>query len=87
MTFIRQLEHTCFVYSCVVTQTSLLFDIATLAVAELRRTFMVLAEALSDPGRRFTPDQVLLKGHELNHGKYGTRSSPPETRSQYVDVS
>ena len=38
---------------------------------------MALAEALSEPGRRFSPDQVMLKGHELNPGQYGTRSSSP----------
>ena len=48
---------------------------------------MALAEALSDPGRRFTRDQVILKGDDLNPGQYVTHSLPPETRSQYVDVS
>ena len=48
---------------------------------------MALTEALSEPGRRFNADQVMLKGHKLNPGQYGTHSSPPETRSQYVDVS
>ena len=47
---------------------------------------MDLADALSESGRRFTPDQVLLKGHELNHDQYGTRSSPHEARSQLGDV-
>ena len=41
-------------------------------VPEYRRTLMALAEALSEPGRRFTPDQVMLKGHELNPGLFGT---------------
>ena len=48
---------------------------------------MALADALSEPGRRFNPDQVMLEGHKVNPGQYGTHSSPPETRSQYVDVS
>ena len=48
---------------------------------------MALADALSEPGRRFNPYQVMLKGHKLNHGQYGMHTSPPETRSQYVDVS
>jgi hypothetical protein len=29
----------------------------------------------------------MLEGHKLTPGQYGTHSSPPETRSQYVDVS
>ena len=48
---------------------------------------MALAEALSEPGHPSTRDQVMLKGHELHPGHCGTHSSPPETRSQYVDVS
>ena len=50
---------------------------AQLTVAEFRRTLMALAEALSEPGRRFSPDQVMLKGHELNPGQYGTLSASP----------
>ena len=46
-------------------------------VAELRQTLMALAEALSEAGRRFTPDQVMAKGHELNPGRHGTFISPP----------
>ena len=42
---------------------------------------------LSEPGHPSTRDQVMLKGHELHPGHCGTHSSPPETRSQYVDVS
>ena len=45
-------------------------------VAEFRRTLLALAEALAEPGRRFTPDQVMLKGHELNPGLYGTCMKP-----------
>ena len=56
----------------------LVFDMAQLTVAEFRRTLMALAEALSEPGRRFTPDQVMLKGHELNPGQYGTHFAPPK---------
>ena len=47
---------------------------ANLTVAEFRRTLMALAEALSEPGRRFTPDEVMLKGHELNPGQHGAFS-------------
>ena len=65
----------------------MLFDIATSTVAELRHTCMALAEAVSEPGHPFNPDQVMLKGHKLNPGQYGTHTSPPETCSQYVDVS
>ena len=65
----------------------LVFGMAQLTVAEFRRTLMALAEALSEPGRRFTPDQVMLKGHELNPGRYGTRFASPKMRSQLVDVS
>ena len=60
---------------------------ATSSVAELRHTCVALAEALSEPGRHFNPDQVMLKGHKINIGQNGTHSSPPETRSNYVDVS
>ena len=49
---------------------------ANLTVAEFRRTLMALAEALSEPGRRFTPDEVMLKGHELNPGQHGAFSNP-----------
>ena len=48
---------------------------------------MAIADALSEPVRPPTRDQVMLKGHKLNPGQYGTHTSPPETRSQYVDVS
>ena len=42
-----------------------------MTISEFRRALMALAEALSEPGRRFTPDEVMLKGHELNPGLYG----------------
>ena len=42
---------------------------AQLTVAEYRRSLMALAEALAEPGRRFSPDEVMLKGHELNPGQ------------------
>ena len=48
---------------------------AQLTVAEYRRSLMALAEALSEPGRRFTPDEVMAKGHELNPGQYGPTHS------------
>jgi len=60
---------------------------AQLTVAEFRRTLVALAEALSEPGRRFTPDQVMLKGHELNPGQYGTHLAPPKTLSHLLDTS
>ena len=56
----------------------LVFDMAQLTVAEFRRTLMALAEALSEPGRPFTPDQVMLQAHELNPGQYGTHFAPPK---------
>ena len=49
---------------------------AQLTVAEFRRSLMALAEALSEPGRRFTPDEVMAKGHELNPGQYGPTYTP-----------
>ena len=60
----------------VVLQHSLLFDMAQLTVAEYRRSLMALAEALAEPGRRFSPDEVMLKGHELNPGQYGQSQNP-----------
>ena len=59
---------------------------AQLTVAEFRRSLMALAEALSEPGRRFTPDEVMAKGHELNPGQYGPTYTPPETLSRTVCV-
>ena len=53
---------------------------AVSTVAEFRRTLLALAEALAEPGRRFTPDQVMLKGHELNPGLFGTCMKPPLKR-------
>ena len=61
---------------CADTRTSLHFGMAQLTVAEFRRTLMALAEALSEPGRRFTPDEVMMRGHELNPGQYGLHSAP-----------
>jgi hypothetical protein len=58
-------------------KTSHNFDMAQLTVAEFRRSLMALAEALSEPGRRFTPDEVMAKGHELNPGQYGPTYTPP----------
>ena len=49
-----------------------------MTIAEFRRALMALAEALSEPGRRFTPDEVMLKGHELNPGQYGTHFASPK---------
>ena len=49
---------------------------ATLTMTEYRRSLAALAEALSEPGRRFSPDQAMLKGHELDPGRYGTLSEP-----------
>ena len=49
---------------------------APLMVAQLRRSLMALAEALSEPGRRFTTDEVMAKGHELNPGQYGPTYTP-----------
>ena len=60
----------------VVLRHSLLFDMAQLTVAEYRRSLMALAEALAEPGRRFSPDEVKLKGHELNPGQYGQSQIP-----------
>ena len=60
----------------VVLRHSLLFDMAQLTVAEYRRSLMALAEALAEPGRRFSPDEVMLKGHELNPGQYGKSQNP-----------
>ena len=60
---------------------------AQVTVAEFRRTLMALAEALSEPGRRFTPDQVMQKGHELNLGQYGTLSLTPYYASLMVSCS
>ena len=51
---------------------------AQMTVSEFRRALMALAEALVEPGRRFTPDQVMLKGHELNPGQYGTHFASPK---------
>ena len=39
---------------------------------------MALAEALSEPGRHFNPDQVMLKGHKINIGQNGTHPHPPK---------
>ena len=50
---------------------------AQLTVAEFRRSLMALAEALSEPGRRFTPDEVMATGHELNPGQYGPSYTHP----------
>ena len=72
---------------CVVPLTSLLYRMAQVTVAEFRRTLMALAEALSEPGRRFSPDQVMQKGHELNPGQYGTLSLTPNYASQMVACS
>ena len=72
---------------CVVPLTSLLNVMAQVTVAEFRRTLMALAEALSEPGRRFTPEQVMQKGHELNPGQYGTLSVTPNYPSQLVVCS
>ena len=77
--FLRKIRTPLF---CVVPLTSLLFDMAQLTVAEFRRTLMALAEALSEPGRRFTPDEVMLKGHELNPGQYGTHFAPQNVVSR-----
>ena len=60
---------------------------AQVTVAEFRRTLMALAEDLSEPGRRFTPEQVMQKGHELNPGQYGTHSVTPNYPSQLVVCS
>ena len=49
-----------------------------MTIAEFRRALMALAEALSEPGRRFTPDEVMLKGHELNPGQYGPHVASPK---------
>ena len=59
---------------------------AQLTVAEYRRSLMALAEALSEPGRRFTTDEVMAKGHELNPGQYGPTYTPLETMSRSVCV-
>ena len=59
---------------------------AQLTVAEFRRSLMALAEALSEPGRRFTPDEVMAKGHELNPGQYSPTYTPPETLSLTICV-
>ena len=72
---------------CVVPLTSLLNVMAQVTVAEFRRTLMALAEALSESGRRFTPEQVMQKGHELNQGQYGTLSVTPNFSSQLVVCS
>ena len=72
---------------CVVPLTSLLNVMAQVTVAEFRRTLMALAEALSEPGRRFTPEQVMQKGHELNPGQYGTLSVTLNYPSQLVVCS
>ena len=72
---------------CVVPLTSLLNVMAQVTVAEFRRTLMALVEALSEPGRHFTPDQVMQKGHELNPGQYGTLSVTPNYPSQLVVCS
>ena len=66
--FLRKIRTPLF---CEVPLTSLLFD-------KFHRTLMALAEALSEPGRRFSPDQVMLNGHELNPGQYGTLSASPK---------
>ena len=52
----------------VVSQPGLVSDMAILALAEYRRILMTLAGALSEPSRWFSPEQVMLKGHELNPG-------------------
>ena len=82
--FLRKIRKPLF---CVVPLTSLLFTMAQVTVAEFRRTLMALAEALSEPGRRFTPDQVMQKGHELNPGQYGTLSLTPNYASLMVSCS
>ena len=65
----------------------LVFDMEKSTVAEYRRTLMALAEALSEPGRRFTPDEVMLKGHELNPGQYGTHFAPANAVSPRQHVA
>ena len=82
--FLRKIRKPLF---CVVPLTSLLYRMAQVTVAEFRRTLMALAEALSEPGRRFTPDQVMQKGHELNPGQYGTLSLTPNYASLMVSCS
>ena len=72
---------------CVVRLASLLYVMAQVTVAEFRRTLMALAEALSEPGRRFTPEQVMQKGHELNPGQYGTLSLTPNNAFLMVACS
>ncbi len=50
---------------------------ATLAMLEFRQVLMDLATALSEPGRRYSLDQVVLKGHELQPGAYGPQNATP----------
>ena len=49
---------------------------ATMTMLEFRQVLMDLATALSEPGRRFSLDQV-LKGHELQPGAYGPQNATP----------
>ena len=60
---------TCIPLFRVVSQASLVSDMATLTLAEYRRILMTLAGALSEPSRWFSPEQVMLKGHDLNPGQ------------------
>ena len=50
---------------------------ADLTMEEFRRVLMDLATALSEPGRRFSLDQVMQKGHGLLPGAHGPRNAPP----------
>ena len=55
-----------------------------MTISEFRSALMALAEALSEPGRRFTPDEVMVKGHELNPGQYGPHVAPQNNASPRI---
>ena len=52
---------------------------ADLTMEEFRRVLMDLATALSEPGRRFSLDQVMQKGHEFTSGRTWSAQRTPST--------